>query len=97
MTPLEKAQATIKGLEAALSHMRRDEQRAEAHRWANEACKARAYERECKVRERFYECENQHEPLASLVWTDDILSDEYTAQRADIMKALRYVVFGKEI
>jgi len=91
MTPLDEANAKIMGLEAAISHLRRTEckQQSTLYRTIANGHLARAYNED--IKERFYECENQHEPLADVVEGQP----QEDALREEILKVLHYVVFGR--
>jgi len=96
MTPLQEAEATIVGLEAAISHMRRDLARAEAKCAGQAAEKSRNYQRLKQIEERHYECENQHQPLHRVI--DDVVTFSEPGPkdvlRKNIVRLSRYIVFG---
>ncbi len=50
------------------------------------------------IQERFWECENQHEPLNTLMHVGWLDMDDKDRQmlRANFVKAMAYVVFGRK-
>ena len=102
MTPLEAAEAKIVGLEAAISFIRREQcsQQASLYRSIARGHDARAHNED--IKERYYECVNQHQPLADVVANviDDVEHRSLTEKdtlREDIVNTIHYVVFGRKL